>query len=228
MLSAARTTVSCHASYRRVSRSAPNPNSAIPSRDFGMNGARSGEQGRPRWTGHDGPVCGIPAARMKASRNHRVPLCRRAVTRRARRPDEHAADLQPTRGRADAPAGAGAAEQPSDGPGVRTGGVGTNRGEVVDRGVHVEEGVDRGERGLRGGQLATVLGVCLTANPGCRLAGVGGFRGEEPAFCPPVVRGSPQSCRQPGWAGGPREPPPAGATRVRGVLAPAASTRLAL
>ena len=122
---------------RTCFRAASNPNAATPLRDFGMNGARSGEHGRPRWTGHDGPVLTIPAARMTASSNRRVPPCRGAVTRRARRPDEHAADLQPIRGRAGAPAGAGAAEQSSDGPGVRTGGVGTNRGEVFDRGVHV-------------------------------------------------------------------------------------------
>ena len=69
--------------------------------------------------------------------------------------------------------------------------------------VEQEEGVDRGERGLRGGHVATVLGVGLTPNPGCRLAGVGGFRGEGArvlsARCwrlPPVV----SSAGVGGWA----------------------------
>ena len=73
-------------------------------------------------------------------------------------------------GRADAPAGAGAAEQSSDGLGVRAGGVGvgveTNRGEVVGRGVLVGEGVDRGEGGLCGGGVAPALGLCLAPRPG--------------------------------------------------------------
>ena len=83
-------------------------------------------------------------------------------------------------GRADAPAGAGAAEQSPDGLGVRTGGVGvgveTSRGEVVGRGVLVGEGVDRGEGGLCGGGAAPALGLCLAPGPGFRLPGVGGIR----------------------------------------------------
>ena len=98
------------------------------------------------------------------------------------------------------PAGAGAAEQSSNGLGVWAGGagvsVGTNRGELVGRGVLVGEGVDRGECGLCGGSVATVLGLCLARGPGRRLPGVRIFRGKgeggprAPMWSPSVVRGS--------------------------------------
>ena len=97
-------------------------------------------------------------------------------------------------GRADAPAGAGAAEQSSDGLGVRAGGVevgvGTNRGEVLGVGVLVGEGVDRGEGGLCGGSAVPALGPCLAPGPVRRLPGVGGFRGERGRGRPRAVRPS--------------------------------------
>ena len=86
-------------------------------------------------------------------------------------------------GRADAPAGAGAAEQSANDLGVRTGGVrvgvGTYRGELVGRGVVVGEGVGLGEGGLCGGSVAPALGLCFAPGQGRGLPGVGGFRGKQ-------------------------------------------------
>ena len=95
----------------------------------------------------------------------------------------------------------------------RPGGVRTNRGELVGRGVHVEEGVDRGEGGLCGGSVAPAVGLCVAPDrsPSCgcrRFQGGGGPR--APMCCPPVVRGSLWASRQQGWAGGPRVPPARG------------------
>ena len=118
-------------------------------------------------------------------------------------------------GRANAPAGAGAADPDATGPhsqiicGLL--GVGTKRVEFVGRAVLVGEGVDRGEGRLCCGSVALALGLCLAADPGRRLPGGRRFRAEEgsraPMCSPPVVRGSPWACRQQGWAGGSKESP---------------------
>ena len=86
-------------------------------------------------------------------------------------------------GRSGAPAGAGTAEESSDGLRVRSGGVGvvvgTNHGEVVGRGVVVGECVDRGEGGLSGGSMAPAFGRCFAPCPSLRVPGAGDFREEE-------------------------------------------------
>ena len=127
-------------------------------------------------------------------------------------------------GRADWPAGAGAAEQSADGLRVRTGGVGvgvgTNRGEVLGRGVLIGEGVDRGERGLCGGSAAPALGLCFESGPRLRLQAIGGFSGEEGGGCPCAVHPSfeapaGRAVKRGGWVGR-KSLPPAGAAQVRG------------
>ena len=110
----------------------------------------------------------------------------------------------------------------------RRGGVGTNRGELVGRGVHVVEYMLRkAPIGARVDCVAAawrrrlVSALLQTRSPSCgcrRFQGGGGP--QAPMCCPPVVRGSRWASRQQGWAGGPREPP-AGAVQVRGVLAAA-------
>ena len=122
-------------------------------------------------------------------------------------------------GRADAPAGAGAAEQSPDGPGVRPGGVGvgveTNGGEVVGRGVLVGEGVDRGEGGRCGVSAAPGARSLPCSRPEVAVslgsAVSGGTQGRGRRYTArPVVRGSYWSCRQPGRVGGSQEPPARG------------------
>ena len=105
-------------------------------------------------------------------------------------------------------------------------GVRTKRCKLVGRGVHVGEGVDRGECGLCGGHMATGLGLCLAPGLDRRLAGVGGFRGKEGRRRPRAGRPLSEApagrvVNRGGWVGQ-KSGPPAGPGQVRGVLAPAA------
>ena len=84
----------------------------------------------------------------------------------------------------------------------------------------------RGEVGLCGGHVATVLGLCLAPGPDRRLAGVGGFRGERgrgrPRAVRPLSEAPPGCVVKRGGRVGQENRPPGGAAEVRGVLAPAA------
>ena len=60
-------------------------------------------------------------------------------------------------------------------------------------------------------------GVPGSASAVFRGAAISGGRGTRASMCSqPVVRGCRWSCRQPGWAGGAKEPPARGAARVHG------------
>ena len=123
-------------------------------------------------------------------------------------------------GRADAPAGAGAAEQSSNGPGVRTGGVGTNRGEVVDRGVHV---------GARVGCLAATWRRCSVSALLEAQAGVfrvsassGGRRAAGADVLSARCRRLPLGVSSIGVGGWAERAARGGGAQARGVFAPAA------